>query len=303
MLGESLAYLLAEDFLASPGVDGFVHQSRKIVLQDGLRSRIDSTQAESPVEDQHPCRQIGQNRFQVGTRRFDLGTMLFSIATRLVQLARHLVKGLSQHTQFVTTVDRLARGKVPGRHGLCTFCQDGKRRGEASCQNKRHGDGRKQSQEHGQGQRHGIDASQSLATKRELLIIAVNVLHAFSVERQGSRHRLSELQDARLHTQTGGNDRNQDAQHEFLPASAFNFPIAAAGTGLTQLVGSRRRWQEGRNIAGRRRQQLSVRREHGDILHTTLLAQAVERCAALRLRLLAQLQGNRPALFTQVVKQ
>ena len=146
------------------------------------------------------------------------------------------------------------------------------------------GDGGEQGEQHGQRQRHRVDAGQPLPAERQLLVVAVDVLHPFGVERQVARHRLGELQDARLHAQARGNHRHQHAQHQILAAGAFDLAVAAPGARLAQRVRRRRRRQEDGQVAGRRGQQLPRHGEQRDVLHADLLAQAgrARRGAAVR---------------------
>ena len=259
VFGEGVADRLSEDLLARPGVDGLGQQAGEVVVENGLRALIDGAQHEAAVEDEHAGRQIGQDRFEIGARRFDLGAMALGIAPRIVELARHLVEGLGQHAEFVAAVDRLARREVAGGHRLRSLGENRKRRRKAARQHKGHGDGRKQGQQHGQRQRHGVDARQPLATQRELLIVAIDLLHAIGVERQAAGHRLGQLQDARFHAQTDRRDRHQDAQHQILAAGTFDFAITASDARLAQLFERRLRRHEGGQIAGRRGQQLAAR--------------------------------------------
>jgi hypothetical protein len=98
---------------------------------------VDRAQHEAPIENEHPGREVGQNRFEVGARRFDFGAMALGIAPRVVELARHLVERLGQDAQLVAAVDCLARREVAGSHRLRSLGEDRQRRRQPARQHER----------------------------------------------------------------------------------------------------------------------------------------------------------------------
>jgi hypothetical protein len=197
-LGKGVDDGLTENLLAWPDCGRLSEKAGEVVGKDGQCALVHRPQHEASVENEDTGRQVGQNRFQISSCRFQLGAVTLVVASCLVQLAGHLFERARQDAQFITAIDRLARSVVASRHGLGTFCKDRQGCRQTTGQHESQRDGGEQGQQYGQRESHRVDAGKPFATQREFLIVSIHGLDAVGVQRERSRYRLGELQDARL---------------------------------------------------------------------------------------------------------
>ena len=289
----------AQYLLARPFIDRDTDHTFEIVVEDGQRALVHRAQHETAVENQHAGGQVGQDRLEIAARRLHFRPVPLGVAPRLIELAGHAVEGLGQDAQFVTAVDRLARREVALRHGLRAFGQDVERRGEAAGHQVGQRKGAEQGDEYGQGQGQRVDTGQTLARQLQLLVIAIDTLHGFGIVRQRGRHRLRQLQDARLFKHVASRYRDQHAQVE-LAALAFD---ATDRTAVARRLELRLVGQIGHQVgelAGCTRQQLAADREQGGRLDAFLFPQAQQGGTARGFLDVGQFAGHAAPLLAKV---
>jgi hypothetical protein len=287
-----------QGLVARPLLQPQLFEAGQIVAEDGLRAAVGRAQPEAQVEGQYAGRQVGQHRFEVGLGRLHFVAMVFGLGSRLVQLVRHAVEGMGQHAQFVGGLDRGARREVAGRHRLRAFGEDQQRPRQALGEEEGQGDRGEQRQQQGQRQRQGVDVLEAGPAELQFLVVAMRRRDALRTPGDRSRHRLRQLQDARIGTETAVH-RWRGAHHQAAARRLADLRQAAPPRAARNWLGAGNERQQAAQFDGTAAQHLAGQRQQDRGLRAGLLAQPIQ-AARTDESAVAQVQGRVARLGQQV---
>jgi hypothetical protein len=138
--------------------------------------------------------------------------------------------------------------------------------------------------------------------RRELAVVAIRGLDRLDAVAEQIRHRLPQLQIARLFGERDPGQRDDHAQRETLAGRCVHCAIAAPHARLAHHLRARQFRYQPRYIGARAGDHSSTRSHEHRFLHACLLAQTVEQHHLLRGRAIGELVRHGPALDLQVIE-
>ncbi|MNX75693.1 hypothetical protein D3C86_1071780 [compost metagenome] len=284
--------------------------------QNGLGALVDGGNAKRLVKHQHPGGQVRQHAFQIDVGPLQLLAIALDHAARFIQLARHGIERARQLAHFVALRGLGQRPVVTHAHRLRAARQAEQGSHQALGQRQRHGDGAERGQEQGQGQGDPVKLAQAQPRQRQFLIIPEPLLHQIGVVRDLLRHRLQQLQPARLGRGTqqvvvafGSGQRNHHTQVQpaFGPRRdrviRFGGGIAARQPKLVHDGGRGHGGHQLAVLAGGKRHHAAAAREHHGLLHAVGLAQPGQRQRHAAVRVAVQFDGHGARAGIQIGQQ
>ena len=229
--------------------------------------------------------------------------MRFGGAARIVQLLGHTVERLGEDAQLIVAGDLGTTAVVAARHRLRASGEQRQRLRQSRREQKGERGGGKQSQQQSQRQREYVDLLQTLTRQRQLLVVAVYLLHRLRVPRQRWRHLLQELQQTLVLGNAQRGHRNQHPQAQFFVWRAFQRGITAA---LPRLALDHAAGQVGQELAhalARAGDDATAGGQEQGIVDARLFAQPVEQHHLLRRRLVGKLECHPPRFAVEFREQ
>ena len=264
---------------------------------------IHGAQAQLFVEYQHAGRKIGEDVLEISLGRFELGAVRFGHAARIVQLLGHAVERLGENAQFIAAGDLRAAAVVPARHRLGARGEQRQRLRQARREQEGESGGGEQRQQQRQRKREDVDLLQALTRQRQLLVVAVYLLHRLRVPRQRRRHRLQELQQTLVLGDAERGYRNQHAQAQSLVGRTFERGVTAALSRLALDDGVGQVGQEFAHALARAGDDVAAGRQQQRIVDARLFAQPVEQHDLLRRRLVGKFERHAARLVVEFREQ
>ena len=264
---------------------------------------IHRAQAQLLVQYQHAGRQIGEDVLQISLGRFEFGAARFGHAARIVELLGHAVERLGEYAQFIAAGDLRAAAVIAARHRLGARGEQGQWLRQARGEQEGERGRGEQRQQQRQRQREDVDFLQALARQRQLLVVAIHLLHRLRIPRQRRRHRLQQLQQTFVLGDAERGYRNQHAQAQAPVGRALERRVRPALPRLALDGAAGEVGHEFAHALARAGDDIAAGGQEQRIVDARLFAQAVKQHHLLRRRLVGKFERHAAPLVLELGEQ